>query len=48
METITLTGFLCEVIIFHYLPAVIMYIHVETDKSSNTNTTELTAPVSSL
>lgn len=25
MEMITLTGFLCEVIIFHYLPGVIMY-----------------------
>lgn len=43
METITLTGFLREVIIFHYLPEVIRYIHIEMGKPSDTNTTELTA-----
>lgn len=50
METVTLPGFLCEVMIFQYLPEVIMYVHTETDKSSNANTTKLTAqsPVRSL
>lgn len=43
MEMITLTGFLGEVIFFHYLPEVIMHKHTEPDKPSNANTTKLTA-----
>lgn len=48
MEMIILTGFLSEVINFHYLPEVIMHMHSEMDKPSNVNTTKLTAqsPVS--
>lgn len=45
---IILTGFLCEVIIFHHLPEVMVHTHSEMDKPSNANTTKLTAqsPVS--
>lgn len=43
MAMITFTGFLCEVIFFHYLPEVIMHVHTESDKPSNANTTKLTA-----
>lgn len=43
MEMITLTGFLCEVRIFHYLPGVIMHMHPEMDKPSSANTAKLTA-----